>query len=142
MNKPIIAITALVLIAGCNEAAEATTETDTSMASDATAMEAETTSVSDAAYQADEAPQTAASERVTVSGTVDSLVLEVDPPIVMLTSDDGTQYIAGVAPSASDSVAEGTKGVGSQVSLDCKPMPEPEGAEPGYTWLEDCKLAG
>ena len=142
MNKPILAIAALMLMAGCTEAAEATSDADNSATSDAGASETKATSLSDADDQASELPAPAASERVTVSGMLDSLVLEMDPPIVMLTGDDGTKYIGNVAASASDSVADGTNGVGSRISLDCKPMPEPEGAEPGYTWLEDCKLAG
>ncbi len=142
MHNSKIALAALVMLAGCGGADDAASASP----SETTAPTPAETTTADATDTASvdqvEAVPEEASKRTTVSGTVDSLVLETDPPIVMLTAADGTKYIGNVAASAADAVTDAIKGVGSKATLDCKPAKSPEGAEPGYTWLEDCKLAG
>ena len=142
MKNSIIGLGILALLAGCGgpEDTDSTTEAVNSTTA-AAPEEAAETPAEESADQSAASPASQAPARTTVSGTVDSLALDVSPPIVMMTDDGGTQYVANVAPSAADSVMDTIMGVGSQASLDCKPATKPEGAEPGYSWLDDCKLA-
>ena len=140
MKNSMIALGALALLAGCNGSEEPDPAPEAS--STPSAAVTDSAVAEEGASQAETPAPVAMSDRTTVSGTVDSLVLETDPPMVMLTGTDGTKYIGNVAASAADAVTDTIKGVGSKATLDCKPAKSPEGAEPGYTWLDDCKLAG
>lgn len=137
MKTSSIALAMLALLAaGCSASEEAPAAPEASTTA-ASVDEVAPTQASTATPEETEA----ASNRTTVSGTVDSLVLETDPPIVMLTGADGKKYIGNVSPAAAASVTAAIEGVDSLATLDCEPAIAPAGAEPGYTWLDDCKLA-
>lgn len=135
--KTVLATALVLTLTACGTANE---ESETASASDAdeTAAGEE---VSAAPTAETPAPDTAepAPEKITVAGTVDSIVLDGEEPLVIVTGSDGTNYLAVPAPGAIDTILDTTKGIGSAISLDCSKSDLPP--EDGYTWVEGCTLS-
>ena len=111
----------------------------------ATAPEAEepATAVETGTAPSEETTEPEAAEpapaKITVAGTIDSIVLDGEEPLVIVTGSDGTNYLAVPAPGAIDTILDTTKGIGSAISLECSKGNLPP--EDGYTWVEGCTLS-
>jgi len=130
--KTHLAIAVLVLSSACSPAEEGASEVDPSTQdTQAVDQPAATEPVSDLA---EDGPK-----RIAVTGTVDEIVLDGEEPMVVVSGEDGSKYLAVTASGQIDAILESTQGVGSQISLDCGVSNLPP--EDGYVWVEECELA-
>lgn len=76
---------------------------------------------------------------LTVAGTIDSIVLDGEEPMVIVNGSDGKNYLGVAAPGAIDAILDNTGGIGSAISLECQETDLPP--EDGYVWVDGCKLS-
>ena len=130
--------TALVLTLAACGAANEDAQTANAPETGETAGAEEVSAAPSDETQAPEAAEPA-QERITVAGTVESIVLDGEEPLVVITGSDGANYLAVPAPGAVDAILDTTNGVGSAISLECDKAELPP--EDGYTWVEGCTLS-
>ncbi|MFU7527647.1 hypothetical protein [Qipengyuania sp. ASV99] len=109
----------------------------------ATVKEAETPAPEDQASSKEPEPEPAApkptSTAIKVTGTVDSIILDAEEPMIEISGQGGAKYLAVVATGQIDAILDNTQGIGSAISLNCQKSDLPP--EDGYIWIEECKLS-
>lgn len=130
--------TALALaLTACGAEAE-DSQTTAAPAAEETAT-AEPASTAEAEATPEAIPAETVPQKITVAGTIDSIVLDGEEPLVIVIGSDGTNYLGVTAPGAIDAVLDNTRGVGSPISLECDTTDLPP--EDGFIWVEGCTLS-